>query len=50
MITSASDLAKKEENFSTVGASRTCSNRRSRKDKYGYYTFIITVGSVCVKT
>jgi len=37
MITSALDLAKKEENFSTVGASRTCSHGRSGEDKCNFY-------------
>ena len=33
-ITIASSLAKEAEGASTVGSNRTCSNRRSREDKY----------------
>jgi len=37
MITSALDLAKKEENFSTAGTSRTYSHGRSGEDKCNCY-------------
>jgi len=50
MITSASDLAKKEENSLMAGASRTCSNGRSRENKCSCYIPITIIDRVCVKT